>query len=93
MDKILSAEEWIQRKNDKDCIVKNDDKIRFAKAYSIYLLEAFAEEVKSEAKMKMENYKGTYRVSDDKYPIDNYTDISIDKQSIDQLLTKFKEKL
>jgi len=81
MDKILSAEEWIQRKNDKDCIVKNDDKIRFAKAYSTYLLEAFAGEVKSKAKLKKVSNCGSFM------------DAEIDKQSIDQLLTKFKEKL
>lgn len=68
MDKILSAEEWIQRKNDKDCIVKNDDKIRFAQSYSTYLLEAFAGEVKKEYYEQ-------------------------EGETVDQLLTKFKEKL
>ena len=72
MDKILSAEEWA---NAKGMTQWNDRKVQ---DYSIYLLEAFAGEVKSKAKVTTN---------------EESTSIIVDKQSIDQLLTKFKEKL
>ena len=64
MDKILSAEEWANSKGIKQW---NDNQVR---DYSIYLLEAFAEEVKNDNKIYF-----------------------VEGQSIDQLLTKFKEQL
>ena len=83
MDKILSAEEWI---------IENgsfyEDNIGMLQDYSTYLLEAFAEEVKSKAKIQFCNDGNGCGMP--------YCDIpcqQIDKQSIDQLLTKFKEKL
>jgi len=75
MDKILSSKEWF--KSDKQnaiCWVTDDD-LAFAQAYSNYLLEAFAEEVKSK-----------------KYDVDNFN-TAVAVEDIDQLLTKFKEKL
>jgi hypothetical protein len=77
MDKILSAEEWRVENYRKNRIWRG----YMVNEYSSYLLEAFAEDVKSEAKIKLN-------------PVNSeQTRFIVDPQSIDQLLTNFKEKL
>ena len=82
VDKILSAEEWMRNSQTVDYLeFGNITEIYIEKDfrdYAIHILEAFAEDVKSKAKVR------TNKES---------TSIIVDKQSIDQLLTKFKEKL
>ena len=79
MDKILSAEEWKVKNFPRTENIWNTVMV---KLYSTYLLEAFAGEVKSKAKIKeVVDYYG------------NKIDDVIDPESIDQLLNKFKEKL
>jgi len=70
MDKILSSKEWFKSDKQNAIYWVTDDDLAFAQAYSTYLLEAFAEEVKNDNKIYF-----------------------VEGQSIDQLLTKFKEKL
>jgi hypothetical protein len=94
MDKILSAEEWFKKLEDefllgdpkselnKNCKTSHDLIHYSIKAYSTYLLEEFAKEVKSEGQVEWVHEK----FNPDGVHV-------IDKQIIDQLLTKFKEKL
>jgi hypothetical protein len=81
MDKILSAEEWLKTQRHLPTEV-------LLKAYSTYLLEAFAEEVKSECELQFCNDGNGCGI-----PYCDQPCQEIKPQSIDQLLTKFKEKL
>ena len=85
MDKILSAEEFLREvcPNHTDASKWNKSELlAILNKQGAYLLDAFAGEVKSEAKIKV--------------VLDNYgfaIDYEIETEGIDQLLTKFKEKL
>ena len=91
MDKILSAEEWYYRQLSQQN-GKTMTNWQIAQAYSTYLLEAFAGEVKNNA--YIHQHSRDYKISI-KAPIVRQKIMmsEIDKSSIDQLLTKFKEKL
>lgn len=92
MDKILSAEEWFKSNKQDTHYWATDEDLAFAQAYSTYLLEAFAGEVKNNA--YIHQHSRDYKISIKAPIVRQKIMISeIDKQSIDQLLTKFKEKL
>jgi hypothetical protein len=80
MDKILSAEEWFLSGKSKSKFTSSDA-LQMAQAYSTYLLDKFAKEVKSKGR------------ATSNCPNWNCEGESLDQQSIDQLLTEFKEKL
>jgi hypothetical protein len=83
MDKILSAEEWF-----KLPINAKNDVLDDVKGYSTYLLEAFAGEVKTKYELQYCNDGKGCGI-----PYCDQICQEIKPQSIDQLLTNFKEKL